>query len=271
MPASFNYSGGNTLRFDVPLLTAKIISRPNRYVAIIELPDGSSARAHVPVGGRIGGLTLDRLPCLISGPYAGRSKDYTVEAIGSHYTLDESNFQWIGINQTASNSYIRAFLKAELLSEITNSTSGSDGSNELRPEAVLDGSRIDFFLPGMDESNLWIEVKTPLIKLSTSIDPLLPVQTDFGKGAPSNRMPDQMEKVCAEIRKGHRGVLLGAFGYNLDTISSSATSEDRYLANLNLDGWVDRGKLLGLEFWEVTFAINPESIELMTCQRLFSK
>lgn len=268
MPAVFSHSGEATLLFDTPLLTATILNRPNRYVAILEFPDGTSARAHVPVGGRIGGLTLDGLPSLVSGPYAGRSTDYTVEAIGSHFSTDAPDFQWIGINQTASNGYMKVFLASGLLEGITEPTADGDGLKGLKPEVKLDGSRIDFFLPGRGDSNLWIEVKTPLIELFTSVDPLIPMKTDFGKGAPSGRLPEQMEKICAEIKSGrHRAVLLGVFGYTLD----DTTAEERYLANLNLDGWVDRGKPLGLEFWEVNVAVSPEGVKLKSYQRLFNK
>lgn len=268
MPAIFSHSGEETLLFDNPLATVKIINRPNRYVAILEFPDGTSVRGHVPVGGRIGGLTLDGLPALVSGPYAERSTEYTVEAIGSHLSTDDANFQWIGINQTASNSYMKAFLASGLLEGITDPTAEDAELSGLKSEVKLDGSRIDFFLPGRGDSNLWIEVKTPLIELSTSVDSLIPMKTDFGKGAPSGRLPEQMEKICAEIKSGrHRAVLLGVFGYALD----DTTAEERYLANLNLDGWVERGKPLGLEFWEVNVAVSPEGVKLKSYQRLFNK
>lgn len=268
MPAVFSHSGEATLLFDTPLLTARILNRPNRYVAILEFPDGTSARGHVPVGGRIGGLTLDGLPSLVSGPYVGRSTDYTVEAIGSHFSTDDPDFQWIGINQTASNSYMKAFLASGLLEGITEPTADETGLQGLKSEVKLDGSRIDFFLPGTGDSNLWIEVKTPLIELSTSIDPLIPMKTDFGKGAPSGRLPEQMEKICTEIKGGrHRAVLLGVFGYD----RNGSTAEERYLANLNLDGWVTRGKPLGLEFWEVEISINPDGIVLKSYKQLFSE
>ena len=77
----FSKSEGRRLTFAHPLTEARIINRPNRYVAYAEL-NGEEVRCHTPVGGRIGGLTLDGLPCLLSGPYEGRATDYTVEAIG---------------------------------------------------------------------------------------------------------------------------------------------------------------------------------------------
>ena len=68
MPVGFKLvPQSKKLVFDEPLTEAHLIERPNRYVAEVALlRDGTVQRAHVPVGGRIGGLTLDGLPCLIS-------------------------------------------------------------------------------------------------------------------------------------------------------------------------------------------------------------
>ncbi len=246
------------------LIEAQLIERPNRYVAEVALfSDGTVQRAHVPVGGRIGGLTLDGLPCLISGPYEGRSTDYTVEAIGSHFDKDDFDFQWIGINQTASNRYVAAFLKAGVLPKLTRDLP----PRSLKSERELGAKRIDFSMGMGDPTELWIEVKTPLIELSTEFDSKLPVKTDFAPGAPSARMPEQFEALAEELKRGSRVVFLGVYGYST---MGKVSSRDRYRANLNLDGLVDRGLELGMDFAELELIVTPESITVGAYRELFS-
>lgn len=258
----FSSGTGNRLELKAPLMEATILSRPNRYVAELQLPSGDQVRGHVPVGGRIGGLTLDGLPVLISGPYVGRATDYTVEAIGSHYDRDHRDFQWIGINQTASNRYVGSLLKAGLLPKLA-----SDGLlDSLKAEQKLGGKRIDFAAGKGDPQELWVEVKTPLIELNTELDSDLPIKTDFAQGGPSNRMPEQFEELAKIAEAGGRVVFLGVFGYStLATVSS----RERYLKNLNLDGLVDRGVELGMEFAELELAVDRTGVELRAYRTLF--
>lgn len=256
MPASFQLDrSSSSLLFEEPLLEVELIERPNRYVAQLALPDGTVQRGHVPVGGRIGGLTLDGLPALVSGPYSGRSTDYTVEAIGSHYEQSHPQFQWIGINQTASNRYVESLLRAGLLPELT----GELPLHSLRAERILGGKRIDFSLGESDPAELWIEVKTPLISLTAPLASAIPVKLDYGKGAPSQRLPEQFDELAKIRRAGSRAVLLGVFGY---ATRGQASAEARYLANLNLEGLAQLAAGVGIELWELELEVSRECLRL---------
>lgn len=253
----------SSLILSSPLLEAVIIERPNRYVAeVATISDGVVYRAYVPVSGRIGGLTLDGLPCLLSGPHVNRSTEYTVEAIGSCYSQDDIDFQWIGINQTASNSYVESFLKAGLLSKLA----GDLDVRTLKREQKLGAKRIDLTLGIAEPADLWIEVKTPLISLATEIDSDVPIKTDYSSAPPSSRMPEQFEELAKLRRLGRRVVLLGVFGYNGWGYSNYA---DRFKANLNLDGLVDSGLELGFEFAQIELEYTPERIKLTRYTKLF--
>lgn len=252
-----------TLRWSQELISAKILERPNRYVARVALPTGIEARAHVPVGGRIGGLTLDGLPCLLSGPYGGRSTDYTVEAIGSHYDRSHSDFQWIYIDQTAAN---RHFKSAAAACELDGIFGSSSAISEVKGEVKLEAKRIDFYLPdGPQDPPLWLELKTPLISLDTVLDPTIPLKV-FPSAAPSQRMPQQFEALARRKALGDRVAFLGVFGYKPSSVSSP---EARFLANLNLDGLVDKGVALGMEFWQLQWRMDENSLEVESLQRLF--
>lgn len=263
MAVAFHLDGASEeLVYDRPLLEAQIIERPNRYVAQVAVPDGTVHRCFVPVGGRIGGLTLDGLPCLLSGPYAKGATSHTVEAIGSHYDRDHLDFQWIGINQGASNRYVGSLLAADLFPELSQGLP----RETLRRERKLAGKRIDFSLGAGDPPELWIEVKTPLISVLAELDSSIPIKTDFAGGSPSQRMPEQFLELAKERARGSRVVFLGVFGYDgLPTVSR----EERFRANLNLDGLVDEGLKLGIEFGELEFGQSPQGLYPRGYRRLF--
>jgi len=265
MGVSFSLDGpSKTLLFDSPLKEAQIIERPNRYVAQVAMPDGTVHRSFVPVGGRIGGLTLDDLPCLLSGPYSKGATSHTVEAIGSHYDRSHPDFQWIGINQGASNRYVGALLAADLLPGLSQGIP----RDTLRKERRLGGKRIDFSLGEGERPELWIEVKTPLIALAAPLDSAISVKTDFGPGVPSKRMPEQFVELAKDRAKGSRVVFLGVFGYESRL---TVSREERYLANLNLDGLVDRGLELGVEFGELELEQSALGLKSRGYRRLFGE
>lgn len=262
MHKNFSHLKDSTLYYKTPLVKGRIVNRPNRYVAYVEL-NGAVVRCHTPVGGRIGGLTIDGLPCLLSGPHEGRATDYTVEAIGLGEETD-ADFQWLAINQTAVNSYMKEFLTAGLLPKLAPGLEANPALY-LHPEKVLDSSRIDFFIDAPGEKQLWIEVKTPLIKLHTKLPEYIPIKTDYPSDSVGNRMPKQMTALMNELAAGKRVVLLGAFGYK-NTLHSS--DELKLKDNLDLDNLLTSGKKLGLESWQVTFSIDEQGVTLQAYEKL---
>lgn len=258
----FSKADGKRLTFDRPLLRARLLNRPNRYVAYAEL-NGEEVRCHTPVGGRIGGLTLDGLPCLLSGPYEGRATDYTVEAIGLGQ-FEDPEFQWLAINQTAVNSYVREFFKQGELTDLAPGLT-AEASSFLQPERKLGSARIDLHVAVPEERELWVEVKTPLIKLHAALPESIPVRTDYKSDSVGARMPKQMRELFKELRAGKRVVLLAAFGY-ANTLQSS--DELKLKDNLDLDGLLTEGRGLGLESWQLEFALDEAGVSLKSCQQL---
>lgn len=260
MHKRFTELRGKKLIFADELKLGRIINRPNRYVAYVEL-EGKTVRCHVPVGGRIGGLTIDDLPCLLSGPHEGRATEYTVEALGLGHRTDPE-FQWLAINQTAANSYVKEFMLAGFLTDLAP---GTETGAHVRTEKKLGDSRIDFFVDAPEEKELWVEVKTPLIKLHTALPSWIPVKTDYSTDNVGARMPKQMTALMDELKLGKRVALLAAFGYE-NTINSS--DELRLKDNLDLDDLLSTGAKLGLESWEINFAIDHEGVRFKEHKRL---
>lgn len=243
--------------FPRPLIEATILERPNRYVTMAKLEDGSIVRCYTPVGGRIGGLTIDGLSCLLSGPYEKRNTGYTVEAI----RLEN---QWVGINQNASNGYVQEFLRRGLLQDLIP-LGKEDVTVALHPERILENSRIDFFLDGMNTTSAsWIEVKTPLISLFAKVPVSTVVKTDYGKAAPSSRMPKQMESLFKRAKLGERVILLGVFCY----ANEIDGDKQRFLANLDIDGLSTTGAENGVESWQIELSIDSLGVTLENIARI---
>ncbi|MDR2158075.1 MAG: DNA/RNA nuclease SfsA [Holosporaceae bacterium] len=140
-------------KFASPLETGKIISRPNRFIMNVE-KDGETFKSHCPSTGKIGNISMDGLPCLLSKSSDEKRKTaYTVEAI----SVDDAR-SWVGINQNAVNRYVERFFKNGLLEGIAK-----NGHKILR-EQKIENSKLDFKL-----ENAYIEVKMPLMYLPCAV------------------------------------------------------------------------------------------------------
>jgi DNA-binding sugar fermentation-stimulating protein len=262
MHKTFSHLEDKKLFYAKPLVKGRIINRPNRYVAYVDL-NGKTVKCHTPVGGRIGGLTIDNLPCLLSGPHEGRATEYTVEAIGLGEESDP-DFQWLAIHQGAVNAYVKEFLLGGLMPSLAPGLEQSPNAY-LHPERKLDTSRIDFYIDVPNEKELWIEVKTPLIKLHTKIPEYIPVKTDYASDSVGGRMPKQMTALNTELAAGKRVILLGAFGYQNNIHSSDQL---KLSENLDLDNLLTNGKTLGLESWQVTFSIDELGVTFVSYENI---
>lgn len=229
------------------LIEAVAINRPNRFILEVEI-DGIPARCHCPVSGRIGGLTLDTLPVLLSGPYGGRGTEYTVEAVGLEHDQSSPTFQWIGVNQTGCNRVVEKLLKDGSL--ISAFPVGS--ASEVRREKKLDTSRIDFLV----REKTFIEVKMPLLSIHAHRDADIP-KKDFGPGNPSERLPKQLKAMTDAIATGYRGAMLVCFEYqnNLET-----SPEEQLHENIFPDDDLKAAKAAGLEQWVCELEFTRQDI-----------
>jgi len=118
-------------------LAARFISRPNRFTAVVELPDGSTARAHVADPGRLRELLFEGNQVLIAPKEGGRFRYRLVAA--------RSGEKWVLINSSAHNDLAQLVLAhIPFLSAFRS----------LEREAQLGEHRIDFRL-----DDYWLEVK----------------------------------------------------------------------------------------------------------------
>lgn len=140
-----------SLLFPTKLIRGIIVSRPNRFIMMVEnCQTGIVERCHCPVTGDIGYLDFNKggIPCLLSEPIkAGqRSTAFTVEAISLNTDSGSTSstaaaaaaknkkmhkqtpLQWIGINQVKANSYVQHFLAQGCLFQTSSTSSAGESS-----------------------------------------------------------------------------------------------------------------------------------------------
>ena len=142
-----------------PLLKGRLIRRYKRFLADIELEDGSIITAHTPNSGSMKGCSTPGSPVLLSlSDNPGRKFKYTWELIrvGQH---------WVGINTGYPNKLVREGIENGTVSEL-------QGYTIIRPEVKYGiNSRVDLLLEGTP-GKCYVEVKNvTLVKNECALFP----------------------------------------------------------------------------------------------------
>jgi sugar fermentation stimulation protein A len=237
--------------FKEPLEEGLIKARPNRFIMNV-LIAGKVEKCHCPSTGRIGNISFEDIPCLVS-----RSKDperktrYTVEA----FSLDEPQVpekDWIGINQTKANEYVEFFIRAGLLKKMLGQV------KEIKREVKLGRSRIDFLINSRD----YLEVKTPLMIIPTEGHRnSRENQTPFNS---FDRMIKHFRDVSGSIKGGSRAIFLLCNLYNAEPFK---VPEPRS-SELKIVRAARKANLKGLENWQINLKIEKDRISLIDCFKL---
>jgi sugar fermentation stimulation protein A len=129
-----------------PLIKGRLILRYKRFLADIELEDGTIITAHTPNSGSMKGCSTPGSQVLLSlSDNPGRKFKYTWELIrvGQH---------WVGINTGYPNKLVREGIENGTVSEL-------QGYSTIRPEVRYGiNSRVDLLLEGTP-GKCYVEVK----------------------------------------------------------------------------------------------------------------
>ena len=259
-----------TFRFSSRLLPARIINRQNRFIANIWL-DGKQVKAHCPVTGTIGGFKLDDLPCLVSGPYLGKSRktQYTLEAIGvpsKTVQLSGSDITWVGINQTRANSFVYHALIQNQFSELF-----PHGVEKVRREVPLGSSRLDFLITEFNGDRTFIEVKSPLKNLQLELGRGLKVRNK--NSASTERMVRQIRDLTVELSHAHhtKAILLTNFVYDNPGFEVPKRHQGGSTYR-EISQALEAAKKVGLERWQANFELLPSKgdteLRVTKCQEI---
>jgi len=136
-----------TVRFDYPLIEATLIKRYKRFLADVELPDGSCKTVHCPNPGSMLGLKDPGNRVWISDSHNPKRKlRYTLE-------LMEVDGTMVGLNTNLPNKIAREAIEAGLIEPLL-------GYENIKPEVKYgENSRIDLLLTAADKPDTYVEIK----------------------------------------------------------------------------------------------------------------
>lgn len=170
-----------------PLIPGVLVKRYKRFLADIELADGSLITAHCPNSGSMLGCNLPGSPVMVSvSPNPNRKLAHTWELV-------QFGEYWIGLNTMLPNRLAEEAILDGTITELSS-------YQTLRREVPYgsERSRIDILLEG-GQGRCFVEVKNvTLVQDGLALFP----------DAVTERGQKHLRELLEVVRSGHRGVLL---------------------------------------------------------------
>jgi sugar fermentation stimulation protein A len=170
-----------------PLIPGRLIKRYKRFLADIELADGSLVTAHCPNSGSMLGCNLPGSPVMLSvSPNPNRKLAHTWELV-------QVDGYWVGLNTMLPNRLAEEAILDGTIAEL-------QGYPRLRREVPYgsERSRIDILLEG-DQGRCFVEVKNvTLVEHGRALFP----------DAVTERGQKHLRELMEVVRNGDRGVIL---------------------------------------------------------------
>ena len=176
-----------------PLTNGRILKRYKRFLADIELPDGSRVTAHCPNTGSMQGCWAPDAPVQIShSDNPKRKLAWTLERV------DMGN-GWIGVHTGRTNGVVEEAICAGAVPLLA-------GYASVRREAVYapagsERARFDFFLSDGSRPDAWVEVKNVTLWQDDALS---------FPDAVTLRGRKHLELLAEACRAGYRGVMVYA-------------------------------------------------------------
>lgn len=177
------------MRFQTPLVPARLIRRYKRFLADIRLEDGTEVKAHCANPGSMMGLADPGMRIWVE------PNDDPKKKLNYGWRLvDHENGHFTGVDTSVPNRALREVFMA-------GGVPGFDGYDIVRPEVKYgQASRIDFLLTGAGRPDAYVEVKA--VTLSRR-----PGLAEFPDSVTARGLK-HLGELAAMARAGHRAVLL---------------------------------------------------------------
>ena len=180
------------MKFDQPLQRAKLIRRYKRFMADVELADGSVITLHCPNTGSMKNCQPAGAAVLYSDSgNPARKYRYTLEAV------QVAHGHWAGVNTARTNQLVAEAILEKRIPGLKRYTA-------LRREVTFADSRFDIVLDHADGKHTYIEVKN--VTLGPAGD-----EPDHGVIAFPDAVTERGQKhlltLMEVVRQGHRAVL----------------------------------------------------------------
>ncbi|WP_158966033.1 DNA/RNA nuclease SfsA [Paraglaciecola sp. L3A3] len=174
--------------FSENLIQGTLIKRYKRFLADVELADGSIVTAHCPNTGAMTGCAEPGWQVWLSPSNNPKRKlAYTWELV-----LTDQN-HWIGVNTHKANGLVKEALEQDKIQELM-------GYENIKAEVKFgdENSRIDFLLSAVDKVDCYVEVKSVTL-----------LEHDFGyfPDAKTLRGQKHLRELSSIAKQGKRAVL----------------------------------------------------------------
>lgn len=233
--------------YENPLIEGIIKSRPNRFIMMVEV-NGEVHKCHCPSTGKIGSITFEEIPCLVSyNPAPNRKTQYTVEAF-SLDPVSPKDKNWIGINQTKVNSYIDFFIKNNCLTNMTGQV------EKVKKEVKFNESRLDFLI---NEKN-YAEVKTLLRDIPCEDHPKYKKYT--GKFDSFERLSRHYSDIAKSLEDDSKAFFIVCFTYDARPFDPPIPNNDNSIKFAEV---IKDATLKGVERWQINLKFNKDGVELL--------
>lgn len=180
------------MKFDPPLQQARLIRRYKRFMADVELADGSVITLHCPNTGSMKNCQPAGAPVLYSDSgNPARKYRHTLEAV------QVAHGHWAGVNTARTNPLVAEAILEKRIPGLKRYTA-------LRREVTFADSRFDIALDHADGKHTYIEVKNVTLGPAEN-------EPDHGviafPDAVTERGQKHLRTLMEVVRQGHRAVL----------------------------------------------------------------
>ncbi len=177
------------MRFDVPLVTGRLIKRYKRFLADVTLDDGGAeVTAHCANSGSMMGLKEPGIKVWLT------PNDDPKRKLKYSWEMLEIDGAMVGINTSRPNGLVEEAIEAGRVPELA-------GYEKLRREVKYGkNSRIDILLEGEDDSRTYVEVKNVTLAREAGV-------AEF-PDAVTARGAKHLDELADMVREGHRAAMV---------------------------------------------------------------
>ncbi|GAA0854540.1 DNA/RNA nuclease SfsA [Aliiglaciecola litoralis] len=224
--------------FQTPLIKGTLLKRYKRFLADVELCDGSVVIAHCPNTGAMTGCAEPGYQVWLSPSTDPKRKlKYTWELAQNHQG------HWIGINTHRANQLVIEAIHAERIPEL-------DGYKTLKKEVKYgsENSRIDILLSDDNKVDCYVEVKSVTLLLEDK---------GYFPDAKTTRGTKHIRELIEMVNQGKRAVLFFCTQHTgIEVVSAAQRIDPEYADTLR------QAMQAGVEVLVYSAQINQKNVAI---------